>query len=143
MWLRGRGTHLPTSLKSEWPIAPPPNGRSRVPILPFPTKAFSETISSATKTDGRSVDRQADGQRWILWCPGTFADPPLGPVLVKASNAAQLGPSRVQPRLAEAATNCGSLVTSNRLLRTRRGQHLTLTYTPSSDNIRAVSKGRS
>lgn len=48
---------------------------------------------------------------------------------MKASFAEQLGPTWAQLSLEEQATNCGSLVDPNRLLRARRGQRLALAYT--------------
>ena len=77
--------------------------------------------------DSSPADR--DRQGWFLWCLGTFADPPLGPVMIKASFAAQLGPSCAQANMEETVTNCGLMVALNRLLRVRA---LTL-LTPTSD----------
>ena len=62
---------------------------------------------------------------------GTFADLPLGPVLVKASCGAQLGPSHVHPGPKEAITSCGLLVAPNRLPRASHRQCPTLVSTRS------------
>ena len=62
-------------------------------------------------------------------CLGTFADPALGPTLVKVGLGIQLGPSHEQKSPAEAATNGGSFVDSNRGSKVRYTQHLTLACT--------------
>ena len=99
MWLLGRRAHPPSSLKSEWHHPLWEIQGSHPLILP---EALSETAISVTKTDRGLAGRGK--HKWILWCFGTFADPPLGTVLVKAGIAVQLGSFHAQPSLVDAAT---------------------------------------
>ena len=61
--------------------------------------------------------QQAGGSRW-RWTAGflkTFADLPLGLVLVKVNLGAHLGHTRAYPGPAEARINCGSLCSSKHI----------------------------
>lgn len=84
-------------------MAPPHHGRFRGPNFPMPSEVLSETDILVIKIDSWPAGRGRERQ--ILWCLGTFADPALGLVLVKAGLGAQLGLSHVQPSSAEATKN--------------------------------------
>ena len=66
--------------------------------------------------------------RWrhILGYLGKLADMYLGLLLVKASLGVQLGSSHAYPGSAEAATNCGLVVSLNKFPRATHRQSLTL-----------------
>ena len=89
-------------------------------------------VSDYSTTDSRLADK--GGCRQILWCLGTFSGPPLGPLLIKPAlqcSLAHPGCSQSQKKKTKnkQTRNCGLLAVSNRLLRSRSGQHLTLAYT--------------
>lgn len=72
-----------------------------------------------------------------------FADLPQGSVLVKASLGAQLDTSSAYPHQAEAATNCGSHYSSNRLPRVSlRQDHQLCTRDPPTGPRTNTSSGQ-
>lgn len=123
MWLRCGESH-PSSLKAEWHL---PLRGDLAAHPPHPASAsFSDWAFSVTKPISQLVDEGR--RRQIQGCLGTFADPSLGPVLLKATLGVQFNPFCTKRSPVEAPTNCGLLISSNRLRKAKHRQHMFLAY---------------